>query len=59
MREVQQYAEMPAFDEDTPVYEACDKQSGVIDTLAAPGGVKLMGYNGRWAAVWRKTALSP
>lgn len=46
MREVQQYAEMPGFDEDTPVYEACDEQSGVIDILAAPGGVKLMGYNG-------------
>ena len=42
MREVQQHAEMPAFDEDTPVYEACDKQSGVIDTLAAPGAVKIM-----------------
>ena len=34
MREVQQYAEMPAFDEDALIYEACDKQSGVIDTVA-------------------------
>ena len=45
MREVQQYAEMPAFDEDTPVYKACDEQSEVIDTLAAPCAVKIMGYN--------------
>ena len=59
MREVQQYAEMPGFDEDTPVYEACDEQSGVIDTLAAPGGVKLMGYNGRWAAVWGENGFIP
>ena len=59
MRGVQQYAEMPAFDEDTPVYEACDKQSGVIDILAAPGGVKLMGYNGQWAAVWGENGFIP
>ena len=59
MREVQQHAEMPGFDEDTPVYEACDKQSGVIDILAAPGGVKLMGYNGQWVAVWRENGFIP
>lgn len=59
MREVQQHAEMPGFDEDTPVYEACDKQSGVIDILAAPGGVKIMGYNGQWAAVWGENGFIP
>ena len=59
MREVQQYAEMPAFDEDTPVYEACDEQSGVIDTLAAPGAVKIMGYNGQWVAVWGENGFIP
>ena len=59
MRGVQQYAEMPAFDEDTPVYEACDEQSGVIDTLAAPGAVKIMGYNGQWVAVWGENGFIP
>ena len=59
MREVQQYAEMPAFDEDALIYEACDKQSGVIDTVEAPCGVKLMGYNGQWAAVWRENGFIP
>ena len=59
MREVQQYAEMPAFDEDTPVYEACDEQSGVIDILAAPGAVKIMGYNGQWVAVWGENGFIP
>ena len=59
MREVQQYAEMPAFDEDALIYEACDKQSGVIDTVAAPCGVKLMGYNGQWAAVWGENGFIP
>ena len=40
MREVQQYAEMPAFDEDTPVYEACDPAATmdfVMDGSAAGG----------------------
>ena len=59
MREVQQYAEMPAFDEDVLIYEACDKQSGVIDTVTAPCGVKIMGYNGQWAAVWRENGFIP
>lgn len=59
MREVQQHAEVPGFDEDTSVYEACDKQSGVIDTLAAPCGMKIMGYNGQWAAVWGENGFIP
>ena len=31
----------------------------LLRSVAAPGGVKIMGYNGQWAAVWGETALSP
>ena len=51
MREVTQYASMPGFEHDAVIYQACDEQSGIVEVVQGPCGIKIMGYNGQWAAI--------
>ena len=59
MREITQYASMPGFESDVIIYQACDEQSDIVEAVQGPCGIKIMGYNGQWAAIWAGTALFP
>ena len=52
MREITQYASMPGFESDVIIYQACDEQADIVEAAQGPCGIKIMGYNGQWAAIW-------
>lgn len=59
MREITQYASMPGFESDVIIYQACDEQSDIVETVQGPCGIKIMGYNGQWAAIWGRNGFIP
>lgn len=59
MREVAQCASMPGFEHDAVIYQACDEQSGIVEVVQGPCGIKIMGYNGQWAAIWGRNGFIP
>ena len=59
MREITQYASMPGFESDVIIYQACDEQSDIVEAVQGPCGIKIMGYNGQWAAIWGRNGFIP
>ena len=57
MREITQYASMPGFESDVIIYQACDEQSDIVEAVQGPCGIKIMGYNGQWAAIWGRNGF--
>ena len=59
MRKITQYASMPGFESDVIIYQACDEQSDIVEAAQGPCGIKIMGYNGQWAAIWGRNGFIP
>ncbi|MFR1593512.1 MAG: hypothetical protein ACLSVU_08340, partial [Christensenellales bacterium] len=59
MRKITQYASMPGFESDVIIYQACDEQSDIVEAVQGPCGIKIMGYNGQWAAIWGRNGFIP